>query len=89
MSRPQGAISRALLRAIKAGASGTYTALAQAAGVQPHHARATLKELSRAGQCAALMREPTGRRGPGAAVYGLPARRGGLDALAHVRQVWR
>jgi len=89
MSRPASLARRALLNALSAGASGTYEALAAAVGVSPGTARATLKELSRAGKAAAQCRV----RRPGAssaapAVYSWPHQQP-LDALGFARQVWR
>jgi hypothetical protein len=84
VSRPAGCARRALGALLAAGASGTYKALATAAGVPCDQARATLKEMSRCGQAAAA-RERDGGRAP--AIYGAPT--SSIDALALVRQAWR
>ncbi len=82
MSRTAGPACQALRRAIAAGVSGTYTALAEAAGLAPDKAQATLKEMSRRGESRA---HRTARSAP--AIYGQPVPV--LDALAHVQQAWR
>jgi hypothetical protein len=88
MSRPAGPDRQALLAAIRNGITGTYEALAHAAGVEPGRARATLKEIRRAGQAGADCRQRAqGRGGAGRLVYA--DQQPGLDALAYVRQAWR
>jgi predicted ArsR family transcriptional regulator len=81
--RPAGAARQSLARLLDAGMTGTYRALAAAAGVPEPAARATLKELSRCGHAAAD--ERARRAAP--AVYARAAPP--LDTLAYVRQAWR
>lgn len=88
MSRLAGSTRAALLDTLAAGVSGTYQALAEAAGVQPEAARATLKELSRCKQVRALERQRTdGRAGASRVVYG--AHQDPFDSLGFALQVWR
>jgi hypothetical protein len=86
MGRPRsqpGAACLALREVIAKGVTGSYQALAIAAGLPADKARATLKEMSRRGEGEACRRG--GRSVP--ATWGQRATP--LDSLAHVRQVWR
>jgi predicted ArsR family transcriptional regulator len=90
MSRPAGPVRRALLQALEAGITGTYEALAAVAGVDAADARATLKEIRRAGLvCGRNRQRRTGRPGAAPAIYGRPGHEAAMDSLGHVLQVWR
>jgi predicted ArsR family transcriptional regulator len=81
--RAPGHARQQLVRLLDAGMTGTYHALAAAAGVSPDAAQSVLWELSRTGAVDA--EERTARSRP--ATY--RRSRGSIDALAFTRQAWR
>lgn len=89
MSRPASPARTALRETLDEGFCGTYEALAELVGVKPEKARATLKELSRAGHARAqeVRQQVAGRSGASPAVYSAYQRP--LDVLSFARQVWR
>lgn len=83
-----GDTRRALAKLLEDGVTGSYQVLAAAAGVPESRAQATLKEMSRCGEAAAVDYCPhPGRRGRAPARYAAPVLP--LDPLAFVRQAWR
>lgn len=81
--KPHATARQSLVRLLDAGMTGTYHALAAAAGVPVRTAQATLKELSRCGQARAAARA---RRTAPAVYARAPVQ---FDTLAYVRQAWR
>lgn len=88
--KPAGQARQALRDVLAAGVTGTYAALALAAGLTPAQAQATLNEMRRCGEARAYgrARAAAARVGSAPVVCGSPPAPP-VDALAYVRQAWR
>lgn len=92
--RTTGPARNELLKALRAGVSGTFEALASHSRVQPEQARRTLVNLCREGVAAPQGLERVAQRpGRPRVVYGLrpaaAANDAPYDPLSFARQVWR